>query len=311
MNSQPEIKPTSLEALQSGTGDNELSIAELTRVLVSYRLLVAAVAIVFLLGSVFVAFTATPQYKAESILASNQGAGSGIGGMLSNFGGSVGSIAGLMGVNLGTAASRQNKGVALRTLTASSHIYSFIQSENLLPVLFSGRWDEENEKWLVDSPDEVPTLSDGYDVFTNKLLNIQEDQMTGIITLSITWKDPAQAADWANKLVEALNARLRQRAIANTDKTIEVLNQELERTKILELRQAIFFMIEKQIGDKTGARVQEEYAFTFVNRAIPPDADKYISPNRTLIIGGGLMIGIIAGIFAAFFAHAILRTDRS
>ena len=158
----------------------------------------------------------------------------------------------------------------------------------------------------MESPDEIPTLSDGFDLFTN-LLSIQEDTLTGIITLSITWKDPQQAADWANKLVETLNARLRAKAISESDKTIEVLNQELERTKIVELRQAIFFMMEKQIGDKTGARVQEEYAFTFINRAIPPDADKYISPNRPVIIAGGLIAGLIAGIFAAFFAHAIRR----
>lgn len=287
------------------SSDNDLSVVDMVRVLVEYKWLsmlttVAAVAI-----AVAYAFTVTPMYRAETILAPVRGAPAGLSGMISQFGGSFSGLAGMIG--MGGAGSRNSKltrGEALTSLTSNAHIQGFIASENLLPVLFENLWDPEEKKWLVEDEADIPTLSDGYDLFRNKLLKVNEDPITGIVNLSIEWKDPVLAANWANDLVAMLNERLRERTMIESDKTIDFLNQELERTKVVELRQAIFFMIEQQIGDKTSARVQDEYAFKVINPAIAADPDKYVSPDRPLIIGAGVVIGILGGIFVAFIAYA-------
>lgn len=254
------------------------------------------------------AFTATPMYKAETILAPQRGAPQGLGSMISQFGGSLSGLAGLVG--MGGAGSRNSKltrGEALTSLTSNANIQGFIESQNLLPVLFENLWDADKGEWTVESPADIPTLSDGYDLFRNKLLKVSEDPITGIVNLSIEWKDPDLAADWANALVARLNESLREKVMLESDKTIDFLNQELERTKVVELRQAIFFMIEQQIGDKTSARVQDEYAFKIINPAIAPDPDKFVSPDRTLIIGGGIMVGLLGGIIMAFMAYAFMH----
>ena len=43
--------------------------------------------------------------------------------------------------------------------------------------------------------------------------SVDEDKKSGLITLSITWKDPQVAANWANDLVKQLNEQLREQAI--------------------------------------------------------------------------------------------------
>jgi hypothetical protein len=247
-------------------------------------------------------------YRAETILAPQRGAPQGLGSMISQFGGSLSGLAGLVGMGgAGSRSSKLTRGEALTSLTSNAHIQGFIESENLLPVLFENLWDAEQGQWAVESPADIPTLSDGYDLFRNKLLTVAEDPITGIVELSIEWKDPVLAADWANTLVAMLNESLREKVMLESDKTIDFLNQELERTKVVELRQAIFFMIEQQIGDKTSARVQDEYAFKIINPAIASDPDKYVSPDRTFIIGAGAMIGLFGGVIMAFLAYAFVH----
>jgi uncharacterized protein involved in exopolysaccharide biosynthesis len=293
------------------SSDNDLSVVDMVRVLIQYKWWSICTTIAILGLAITYAFTVTPTYRAETILAPSGGGGGGIGSMISQFGGSLSGLAGLVG--MGGSGSKSNKltrGEALTSLTSNAHIQGFIAAENLLPVLFENLWDAEESEWLVESEVDIPTLSDGFDMFRNRILKVSEDPTTGIVNLSIEWKDPVLAADWANKLVGTLNANLREKVIKQSDKTIEFLNQELERTKVMELRQAVFFMIEQQIGDKTSARVQEEFAFKIINPAIAADRDKYISPDRPLIIGGGLIIGILGGIFVAFLAYAAVHLRK-
>lgn len=296
--------------LSSTTGQNEkdLSVVDMVQVLLRFKWVSIGTFVAVLGLAIAYAFTATPMYRAETILAPQRGAPQGLGSMISQFGGSLSGLAGLVG--MGGAGSRNSKltrGEALTSLTSNAHIQGFIESENLLPILFENLWDAEQQEWAVESPDDIPTLSDGYDLFRNKLLTVAEDPITGIVELSVEWKDPVLAANWANTLVAMLNESLREKVMLESDKTIDFLNQELERTKVVELRQAIFFMIEQQIGDKTSARVQDEYAFKIINPAIASDPDKYVSPDRTFIIGAGAMIGLFGGVIMAFLAYAFIH----
>ena len=55
---------------------------------------------------------------------------------------------------------------------------------------------------------------------------------------------------------------------------VEYLNQELEKTNVAELRQAIYRLIEAQIKQKTLARLRDEYVFRVLDPAAPPDSDE-------------------------------------
>ncbi|MGI9308437.1 MAG: Wzz/FepE/Etk N-terminal domain-containing protein [Gammaproteobacteria bacterium] len=296
-------------ATQANNSDSDLlSIVDLVQILLRYKVAVIAIFLLFSISATVYAFAATPIYRAEITLApSRGGAGGSIGSMISQFGGALGGLAGMVGMSRGSAGSGLTRGEALTSITSTSHLQDFIKSRNLLPVLFPEIWDPDSREWTVSSESDIPTLSDGYDLFSNKIMDVTEDPITGIVNLSIEWSDPELAAEWANELVGLLNSRLRAKSIDESDRTIKFLNQELEQTKVVELRQAIFFMIEQRIGEKTSARVKEEYAFKIINPALAPDADKFVSPDRPFIILMGLLSGAIAGIFGAFLVYAIGR----
>jgi hypothetical protein len=47
------------------------------------------------------------------------------------------------------------------TLESQRFTMDFIRDNDLLPVLFPGKWDEEAKDWAVSDSEEIPTLADG------------------------------------------------------------------------------------------------------------------------------------------------------
>lgn len=284
----------------------ELSIIEFIRVLSSYRYLVAGVALAGLAVGVAVAFLQTPIYQAEITLSPVASSRSGLSGLLDSFGG-MGGIGALAAGVGGGGSSRQERMEFIATLTSPYFTRTFIEENDLLPVLFEAKWDKEKGEWIDKSPDEIPTLSDGYDFFSEEVQKVTEDDFTGLVTMSIDWKDPEVAADWANQLIDRVNELSRVRSIEQAEKTKQYLSKELEKTNIVALQQSIYYMIEQQIQQVTMANVREDFAFKVINPAVPPDTDKFIRPNRPFVIALSAFLGILAGIFIAFFTHAARR----
>ena len=98
--------------------------------------------------------------------------------------GLLGAVSGIAG--LGNVGSRDRTQEHLAVLESRSFLEQFVSENKLLPVLFE---DDESE--------EPPTLWRGYRRL-NGMLRVDEDAVTGIVTISIDYKDPELAAKWAN-----------------------------------------------------------------------------------------------------------------
>ena len=112
--------------------------------------------------------------------------------------------------------------------------------KKLLPVLFEEIWDEENQSWLVQTQEDEPDCEQkAVDAF-KEILSVNEDKKSGLISLSISWKDPGVAAEWANDLVKQLNEQLWEKAIADSQKRVGYLEQELAKTTLQDMRAVLY-----------------------------------------------------------------------
>jgi uncharacterized protein involved in exopolysaccharide biosynthesis len=193
---------------------------------------------------------------------------------------------------------------ALAILRSRAFTEAFIQDEDLRPVLFADKWDPERRAWKVDAPEDVPTLEDAYRMFDQNVRTIVQDGGTGLITLSIEWTDREEAARWANTLVRRVNEHLRQRTIAEAQRSIDYLNRELEKTSIVELRLSIYSLIEEQLSRVVVASTREEYAFRQIDPAAVSDEDGYVWPSLLLMVAVGLAAGAFVGIVFAFMRQS-------
>jgi uncharacterized protein involved in exopolysaccharide biosynthesis len=191
------------------------------------------------------------------------------------------------------------------TLESRRFLRLFIEKKNLLTVLFEEMWDDEKQVWLVESPDDDPTILDAITTFQEDVLSVDEDKKSSLITLSVSWRDPVIAAQWANDLVKQLNEQLREQAIQNSKKRIGYLEQELAKTTLKDMREVLYNLLESEKQKAMLANVNEDFALEVIDPAVAPEQRE--KPKRKLIVALGGVCGGFLGIFAVFFLQFLKK----
>jgi uncharacterized protein involved in exopolysaccharide biosynthesis len=268
-----------------------IRLSDIWFALLRQKLLVLAVTSVFLAFSILAAFLMTPIYRAEVLMAyvdNNEGSG------LASLASQYANVAALAGVSLGRGGSQKEEAIA--TLLSRSFTLKFIESKNIKPYLFPKIGNS-----VESSDSDLPTSGEAYRKFDTEIRSVAEDRKSGLITLSIDFSDRYIAADWANSIVALVNSTLRQRAIDDSNRSIEFLMLELEKTGPEELRQSIYELIKGHIGSIMLANVHEQYAFKIIDPAVVPDEDAFEKPKRLLIIASGGIAGFLVSLSLVFF----------
>lgn len=267
----------------------EIDLRDVIADLIARKYQIAAMMLVGAMVAMALAFWLVPTYRATVILSPSSDSQS---GSMSAALGSLGGLASLAGIGVGTDVSNPTE-EALAVLRSPRFTQSFIREEEMLPVLFSKKWDAHAQRWAVEQSDE-PTLGDGLK-YLDDLRTIHQDKKTGLITLQVDWKDPELAAKWANKMVLKLNAEMAQRAVSRTDAYLNYLQEELRSSSVSEMKEAISRLIEAQMKQKMLAKSTGEYSFKVIEVAIPPPIADPIRPKKVLMTIVGAIIGTIIG----------------
>lgn len=273
---------------------SDITVGSVVSALRRHSVLIGSIVIACGAAATAIAFLMTPVYRSEVVMApvqSNQAAG----GMLS-IAGQLSGLAGLAGLT----NERDETQIALATVRGREFTSEFIRENDLLPVLFGGLYDRENQQWTVPE-DERPTMSDGYKLFDNQVRRVSQDSSSGIVTVAIEWSDPDIAAQWANMLVTTLNRRMRAKAVIEAESNLDFLRDQLGKTNLVEVQQGLSRLIEAQINKVMLANSREEYAFSVIDPAVAADEDDFIRPQRTAVVAAGLAAGLLLGILLALF----------
>lgn len=261
--------------------------------LMHFKKLIVSFALGSAILSVALALYLTPYYTAEIIFVPAMPDGSAEQrGLAAQFGG----IASLAGINMNADSSLDTN---LGILKSREFTNQFIQDNNLLPVLFEDKWDTEKQQWTVE-PESVPTLWDGYKVFHKRIREVSHDLTTNLVTMSVTWKDPELASNWANALVAKLNQHIREKDIEEAKKSIHYLEQQIQKTNIVRTKEILYGLLEKHIQTISLAEIRDEYAFTVIDPAVLPEEKS--KPKRSLIVLAGTLLGTFLGFVIAFLS---------
>jgi uncharacterized protein involved in exopolysaccharide biosynthesis len=272
---------------------------DLVLVLRGRLILIGSITLAFGIVAGVVAYVSPKWYEAAVVLSpvsTSASSSFGTSGGSSGLGG-LGGLAALAGLSIGND-SKKSESVA--TLVSEAVTERYIQDNNLLPIIYEKKWDAARHTWKkIDK--NTPTLWKTYQYFKKSLRNVETDSKTGIISLKITWKDPALAATWANGLADLTNQVLREKAIRESERNIEYLSNEAAKTSIVEARQAIYSIMQGEINRAMLARGADEYAFKIIDPARTPE--RKTSPITTLWAVVGLFLGFFLSAFAVI-AHA-------
>jgi len=280
--------------------EDEIDLLDLWRVLWRNKVLIILITILCTSIALAAALWMTPIYRSEALLAA---ATEGNEDAMSRLGGQFGGIAAMAGIDFGSMGGPKEEAIAM--LKSRALTEEFIEGENLLKVLYDEVWNEETQQWEVEDPKDIPSMWDACKKFNEDVRSVSEDRDTGLVTLSIEWKDPELAAQWAAKLVDRVNHKMRQRAIRDAEKSLDYLRQEIQRTGSVEVQEAIYRIVESQIKQIMLANVRDEYSFKIIDPPAVPDLDDEVKPNKKLMVILGFVLGGFGGVFIAFFKNYI------
>ena len=262
--------------------DDEIDLWHLWDTIWSGRWLIIAITSLFAVGGVTYALVAQEWYRAEVVLAPADKKG-GMSGALSQLSG----LASLAGVSVGGGEGSQ----PLAVLKSKDFARKFITDMKLMPVL------------LKDQKDDKPAdIRDALRIF-EMVRSVSDDKKTGLVTLSVRWKDADTAALWANELARRVNARLRAEALQEAERNVAYLQKEMAATSVVSLQQSMGRVLEGEMQKLMLARGNEQFAFKVIDRATPPKQRD--APKRALIAIVATLAGGFLGILAVFLRQAL------
>ena len=277
--------------LPEGLGDSEVTLGEQIATVWSRKWLVLAATVTAAAIATVAAFVVTPKYQAEVLLmpVSQSSSRSGLGGLSSLASSVGGGLAALAGLSLGGS---DEKAEAVAVLQSEALTDMYISQNNLLPILYKDRWNPQTRTWNTSNPKRIPTLWKANRYFKGSIRSVGTNTKTGMVTLTITWKNAQQATTWANGLVKMTNDYMRDKAIAEAQHNIDYLTAEAAKTNIVDVKEGIYSFLLDQIKREMLARGTEEYAFKVVDPAVV--AEKPSSPKKIVWLLVGACLGLLA-----------------
>ena len=187
-------------------------------------------------------------------------------------------------------------------------IYKFIQDNQLLPVLFEKDWNKDKKVWEPTrmhrwTYGDTISLWDGYTKFSS-LLDVETDEETNLTTITVKWTDAKLAAEWANEMVAVLNSQLREQAIQEAEAILTQLQAQLNKVSAVELKLALFGLMETQMANVTAAKVHPEFAMKVLDHAVIPD-DQSIPYLQLILILVCLFLGLVFSLSLVLLLHTI------
>ena len=273
--------------------------------------------------SVIAALSIKNIYKSEVILApateSNE-----LSKMASQFSG----IASIAGISLPGGSDSQTKVInGIEVLRSFDFFQRLAAKHNLIYLLMApSGWDKEsnileinqkvydvnNNKWISKiqySVDGKPTVQTTYRYFHRKKFSVTRDIKTGIVTASFEHYSPYIAQEVLNLLITEINDISRNNAIKRASKSIEYLEEEIVKTKLVELKSGLNGLIQSQIELIMIAQATPEHLFKILSPPIAPELKT--KPKRSLICIIGFFLGAIIGSIIAISKHYIIQSKAS
>jgi len=241
-------------------------------------------------AGVALALSMTRIYRADVVVVPVRSSGhGGISGALGQFSG----IAAMAGIDLNTPDNAIEYQQFLRSRSLTRR---FIEENSLLPELFPKRWNSQTKTWRSAKQEEIPTIADAVSLFNRRVRDVSEDKRTNVITLAMSWRDPARAAEWANSYVQMANRELAKRAVADAQSTVKFLNGTLETAATVGVQQSVSRLLEEQLQTIALANTRKDFAFRVVDPAVAPELDDFVRPARGVIVFGLALAGAVLGI---------------
>ncbi len=288
---------------ENNSQDDEINLLELWKVIWAGKWIIVSCTFIAALIAVFFALSQPNYYKSTALLApvSADGASRGLSG-------SLGGLAALAGVNLGGGGGSDKTGLALQILKSRKFIVEFVKKNNLMvPLMAAKKWNSKTQRLEINSDvydvktkkwlDKNPSDEAIYQAFSS-VVNASQDSKTSYVNLSVEFLSPVLTQQWVGLLVKEINATLREKEIREAQKNIEYLQEQAQKTGIVDFQNVFYSLIQEQVKTIMFAQGKEDYVFEYIDPPVVPEVKS--RPNKKSMVMLGSLVGFLIGLLAIF-----------
>jgi capsular polysaccharide biosynthesis protein len=296
---------------QSSEGsDDEIDLKKLFSLLWQAKLSIVTITLLGAALSVGYALSLPNLYTSEAILVpKSENIGT------SSMAGQFGGLAGLAGINVGGGEVSKTQ-VAIATLQSRGFFAEYIYEDVLVPLMATERWDAASNELIINKniydakddnwggtsllPESKPSIQVAFRSFS-AAVTVSQDQRTGFISLKAKHYSPTVAKEWIEIMLEAIDRSVRQRDVAEAEKSITFLKAQSATISLISLNQVFASLIEEHTKKIVLANSSEEYLFQVIE---PPVAAELKSePNRASICILGFLLASMLAVILVLIKH--------
>ena len=297
--------------------DDEIDLRELFYVLLEGKwIIVSLTAFVSIVGVIY-SLSLPNIYESKALLVPVNSS-SGISGALGSYSG----LAGLAGINLPSSGDAGNSAKAIQKISSLSFFENNILTNIYLPDLMAVKswnsktntlifddaiYDTKSNTWIRDysyPEQQIPSAQQSFRAF-KKHLSLIVDKQSGFITLSIKHQSPFIAKQWAELIVNEINAFYRQKDKSESEKAVSYLNQQISTTGLSEIKEVLAQLMQEETKKLTLIEANQYYVFEYID---PPSVmDEKSEPKRALICILSALLGGILSIFLVLIRHYVIK----
>ena len=293
--------------------DDEIDLKELFSAIWSGKLTIIITTVVAAIIAVMFALSQPDIYKAEALLSPVSNDSGGMGGLASQFGG----LASLAGVSLG-GGNADKTTMGIEVLQSRQFFAQFMTDNDVLvPLMASKNWESSTNRLVIDPEiydvktnawvreakaprQSQPSVQEAHEKF-KEIIAVSQDKETGFVTLSIEHYSPYVAKKWVDTLIVAINETIREQEVAQAERSISYLKQQIQTTQLAELQVGFFELIQSQTETIMLANASPEYLFKTLDPAVVPELKA--KPKRALIAVLGTLLGGMLGVLIVLVRH--------
>jgi uncharacterized protein involved in exopolysaccharide biosynthesis len=295
--------------------DDEIDLFELAANLWEDKVLIAGITALAAVFSVVFALLQPNMFEAKALLQPKASQGGGASSLARQYGG----LASLAGISLPSGSGESKTQLALEVLKSKRFAYDFAERHELLPALFAlkdvdsagevvldpalfepstGRWLREVSppRSAKPSPEEVQRAWNG-------LVTVSEAKDSGFVNLSVQHRSPVLAKQVVDWLITDINETLRAQDLAEAERAIGYLEEQLKATSVAEVRSLLAGLLRSHTEARMMATVDPAYVFAVIDPATLPE--QKVAPKRALICVLGTLVGGFLGVLLSLIRRAL------
>ena len=208
------------------------------------------------------------------------------------------------GFVMGTTHDNYNDVMRAR-LASQKFTMRFLDESNAFRYFYPDKWLDQEQRW---EEGFSPNRAEIYTRFRDEVRSIVLNEETDIISVGMTWNDPAIARDLANQYVYSFNEFIRERTMNDVRRKQDYLQRELHNSDLLEMQKSIYRLIEAQTAIAMLANAREEYALEIIDPAAIPYRSFSMSRKKRIVFGtvAGLLLTVF-GVLAKVLLGGMLQ----